>query len=287
MSKAIAFSNPARDEPRPDDARGRPGDEDRRRMRRGLLHRGDAARRLHDERLGQARLPRARGERPQVPAGHGREVRVRRGRRRALVLPELRRDLVRRDDVEARVPPPQLGRDRVLVAGVAEREEQADRHRLGVADVRKRGEVERLQLAVGAEAAADAVAALERDERLRMRLAQAIQMRTHLPAQVQQVLEALVAEVRGARAAPLEQRVRRHRRPVREPLDILRADGAHRREDGLLLPRRRRHLRGPHAAAVEQHGVRERPADVDAEDRHAAYSASPCPSAPYSSTSTA
>ena len=139
----------------------------------------------------------------------------------------------------------------------------------------------------GPEPAAHAVAALQRNQRLRMRLAEPVQMRARLPPQVQQMLEALVADERGAGAAPLEQRVRRDRRPVREPLDVLRPDRAHRGEDGLLLPRRRRHLRRPHAAAVEQHGVRERPADVDAEDRHAAYSASPCPFAPSSSTSTA
>ena len=183
---------------------------------------------------------------------------------------------------------PQLGRDGSLVRRIAEREEQADRNRLGVADVRQRREIERLQLAVGPEPPAHAVAALERDERLRMLLAEPVQMRPRLPPEVQQVLEPGVADVRGACAAPLEQRIRRDGRPVREPRDRrVRPDRAHRGEHRLLLMLRRRHLRRPHAAAVQQHGIRERPTDVDAEDGHAAYSASPCPSAPSSSTSTA
>ncbi len=110
---------------------------------------------------------------------------------------------------------------------------------------------------------------VERDERLGMLRTQAVQMRARLPAQVQQVLEALVADVRGARAVPLEQRVRRDRRPVRESLDILCADSARRCEHRLLLVRGGRNLRGADDAAVEEHGVRERPAHVDAENRHA------------------
>src|SRR5581483_9336317 len=115
----------------------------------------------------------------------------------------LGRHLVRGDDVDARMPPAQLRRHGALVRGVAEREEQADRDRLRVADVRNRAEIERLQLAVRAETPTHAEAALERDERLRVRLAESIQVCARLAAQVEQVLEAGVADVGGAGAAPL------------------------------------------------------------------------------------
>ena len=68
------------------------------------------------------------------------------------------------------------------------------------------------------DTAVHAVAPLERHERLGMPRTQPVEMRARLPAQVQEVLEACVADVRGARAAALEQRVRGRRRPVREPL---------------------------------------------------------------------
>jgi hypothetical protein len=55
---------------------------------------------------------------------------------------------------------------------------------------------------------------------------------------------------------------------VREALDARGADGARGLEDGFLLVRVRRHLRGPELAALEQDGVRERAADVYAQDRH-------------------
>ena len=98
--------------------------------------------------------------------------------------------------------------------------------------------------------------------------AQPVEMRAGLAAEMQQMLEAGGADERRPRAAPFEQRVRRSRRPVREALHVLRADRARRREHRLLLPRRGRHLRRPHRSAVEEDGVRERAAHVDAQDRH-------------------
>ena len=155
MSNAIAFSiaRLARDARRADDARGRTGDERERGMRRRLVELRDAARRAHDERRGQ---PGARRSARRARAGSARhdrpEVRVDRRRRRALVLAELRRDLVRRDDVRVRQAAPHLGGDRALVRRVAVRVEQADRDRLGV-ELRQRVEVERLELAVRARSA--------------------------------------------------------------------------------------------------------------------------------------
>ena len=85
------------------------------------------------------RLEIAREDRP--------EIGVDRRRRGALVLAELGRDLVRGDDPRAGQAAPQLVRDRLLVARVAEREEQADGDRLRV-DCGQRVEVERPQHAV-------------------------------------------------------------------------------------------------------------------------------------------
>src|SRR6266568_2387147 len=53
---------------------------------------------------------------------------------------------------------------------------------------------------------------------------------------MQEMLEAGVRHERGSRALALEQRVRRHRRPVRESLHMLRADRPSRREHGHELP---------------------------------------------------
>src|SRR6188474_1684358 len=87
---------------------------------------------------------------------------------------------------------------------------------------------------------------------------------------MQEVLEADCRHERRAGALALEQGVRRHRRPVGEALELLRAHRPRRGDDGLLLPRSRRHLGYPQLVSVEQDGVRERAAHVDAEDRHMA-----------------
>ncbi len=66
----------------------------------------------------------------------------------------------------------------------------------------------------------DADAALEWDERLRVVDVEPVEMGAILPAEVQEVLEALRADEGGAGAFPLEQRVRRDGRPVGEALDL-------------------------------------------------------------------
>ena len=192
-----------RDEPRADDAGRGARDEDRRRMRRRVVDRGHSARREHHERLRQAAGLRRVPERAQIPRCHRCEVRVGGRRRRALVLAELRRDLVRCNDMHPGMPRSQLPRHKLLVRRIAEREEQADRDRLRIAEVRQRREVERRELAVRAEPTAHTVATLERHEWLRLRLAQAVEVRARLPAQVQQVSEALGADKSGTSTAPL------------------------------------------------------------------------------------
>ena len=118
----------------------------------------------------------------------------------------------------------------------------------------QRCEVERHELAVRAHATRDPDAPLERDERLRVVRARAVEVRPLLPPQVQEVLEALGRDEGGASAAPLEQRVRGDGRAVREAVDGGGSDGGSRREDRLLLARRvgpwpcapRRRRRAPH-----------------------------------------
>jgi hypothetical protein len=94
-------------------------------------------------------------------------------------------------------------------------------------------------------------------------------MRSGLATQVEQMLEARVADVRGAPAAPLEERVGGDCRSVREPGDtVIGADRSSGLEHRLLLARGRRNLGRPDPSFVHEHGVGERPSDVDAQDRH-------------------
>src|SRR5207244_3329513 len=81
-----------------------------------------------------------------------------------------------------------------------------------------------------------AEAALERNERLRMRGTQPVEMRACLPTEVEKVLEARVRDEGGARALPLEQGVRRDGRSVREPLHVARPDRLRDGEHGHDLP---------------------------------------------------
>ena len=270
MSNESAFAKAGqlRELRRADDAGRRAGEQRERRVRRGLVERREAARRAHHERLRQLGRGACLGEGAEIAREHRAEVGVDRRRRGALVLAELRRDLVRGDDVRVRVAAAQLGGDGALRLAVAEREEQRDGDRVGV-DLRERGEVERDELACGAGSAAHAEAALERDERRRMLRARPVEVRPRLAAEVQDVLEALVRDEGGPRAAPLEQRVRRDRRPVREAVDVLGAGCARSRDDRLLLSRGGRDLRDPDVPVRQEDGVRERPPDVDSERAHA------------------
>ena len=240
-------------------------------MARRLRERAHAAGGTHDERLGEPCLAAPVGQRPEVLGEHRAQVCVDRGRGGALVLPELGRDLVGGDDVRVRQPPADLVRDEALVRRVPEGEEEADRHGLRV-ELRERVEIEWLDHALWADALVDADAALERDERLGVAVAQAVEVRARLATQVEHVLEPGRADERGARALALEQRVGGDRGPVREALQVHpgRADlggGFHHR---VLLRADGRDLGSAELAVRQQHGVRERASDVDPEDRHAA-----------------
>src|SRR3989304_1403235 len=77
--------------------------------------------------------------------------------------------------------------------------------------------------------------AREGNERLRVRLAQPVEVGAGLPAEVEEVLEAGRRDERGAGALALEERVRRDRRPVREASAPLAAHGACGLDDRVLL----------------------------------------------------
>ena len=100
-------------------------------------------------------------------------------------------------------------------------------------------------------------------------------MRPVLPPQVEDVLESFGSDEGRAGALPLEQRVGRDGRAVREALDRgLPGQLEHeprRRDHRLLLRGQRRHLRRRQYATMEQHGIGEGTADVDAENRHGAF----------------
>ncbi len=187
-------------------------------MRSGLFERRDPARRAHHEGLRQPLRVAALAEGAQIPGDRRAEVRVDRGRRRALVFAELGSDLVRCDHVRGRKTSAKLLRDAPLVLRVPVGVEETDRDRLGV-DLPERLELERRHLSLGLHPPAHADAALERDEWLGMGRAQPVEMRAVLPAKVQEMLEPGGADKRCPRTRPLEERVRRDRRPVREAVE--------------------------------------------------------------------
>ena len=98
--------------------------------------------------------------------------------------------------------------------------------------------------------------------------ARPIEMSAGLTSQMKDVLEARCADERGPCATPLEERVRGDRRAVREAIHAVRPDRSSGRQDRLLLVFSRSHLRGPHFTLRDEHGVGERPADVDPERAH-------------------
>ena len=95
-------------------------------------------------------------------------------------------------------------------------------------------------------------------------------MRSCLAAEMEEVLEPLGSDEGRPRALALEQRVRGDCRAVREALELAGTDGSGRSQHGLLLARRGRHLRRRDPALVDEDGVRESAANVDAENAHLA-----------------
>ena len=271
MSSEIAFSTPASAAiaRRADDARGRARDERHGRMRRRLVERADAARRAHHERLAAGRprgsAPPASREVPRAPA---------RGRRRPPSSTRARtRGTPARPRARRRRGRP--GRRRRTSSATA-------RSCVGVAEgeaggrpppPRRRASRERVEVELLDDARPGPIrsrtpyAALERDERLRMLRRRAGRgARGPGAGGAGRARSPRSSTNAVARALALEQRVRRDRRPVREAVERLAAPTARAAATtDSSCARSGRDLRGPELAVVEQHGVRERAADVDAE----------------------
>ena len=169
MSKAIAFSTPARAAIRSAPSTPPAGPETR--ISAGCAAASSIVATPPDERITSgagSRLGTTRvAERAEVPRDDRAEVRVGGGRRGTLVLAELGGDLVRGDDVRVGTASPQLRGDGPLVRRVTEGEQKADGDRLGV-DRGQARQVERRDDAFGAHALAHADAPLQRDEGLGM-----------------------------------------------------------------------------------------------------------------------
>ena len=245
---------------------------------RGLGRRGGAPRGAHHQRLGDAPLRACLRQRVQVAAEQGGEVGVDHRRRAAFVLTEGRQHLVRGRHVDLGQRLADGPGDAALVRGVAESEQQADRHRLGAA-LGDRGRQplgfalgQRIDDPVGADALGRLQAQLRGDEGRGPPAAGVVEAGPALAPDVQQVGEAAGGDQGGAGASLLQQRVGPDRHPVRESLDRGRVRPS-RGQHGLgrgdhaagLVPRRGRDLRRVQPVAVEQRGVGEGPTDIDPE----------------------
>ena len=173
-----------------------------------------------------------------------------------------------------------------LVGGMHVRVEQADRDRLGLGLAQPGGERARIGLLERREdlparrhPLGDLEAEPPGDERGRLRPEVVVEMRHPHPAKLEHVAEALGRHERGPRAAPLQDSVRRHGRPVGDALDrgaVGTGQLADRVDHRPVVRRRRRQdLREPKApVGVAQQHVGERASDVGA-DSQPARSSSP------------
>ena len=231
-----------------------------------------------------ASIPASRSllrERVDVPADGGPEVRVDDGGARALVLADLGEDVgrPRDEDVVGDVLAQDL-LDPALVGVVGVRVEQRDRHRLDSLlreprrDVPNGALVERSpDLASRAEALAHLEAERPGHERLRLLVLQVVEHRDPQPAHLEDVAKALGRHERHGRAAMLEDGVRRDGGRMHHAADVRGGDlrvaleTANAGDDALgVVGGRGEDLRRPDGAVgAEQHDVRERPADVDAD----------------------
>ena len=252
---------------------------------RGVVRRGQAAVRLHDHQAIDAPGLERAIELRDVAADGGPEIGVDDGGAAALVLPELGADVARAGDEDAGQRRTQDVRERRLVRRVGVGMQEADRHRAdarGAELVHDIVGVERLQhRTIGIHPFPHTVTVAPFDQRLRPFDAQAVKVRALLPAQFDDVGEAAGGEQRGAGALALDQRVGPERRAVaddRSP-DVVGAGDSVDRLDhrALRVVGIGGHLEGLQqrpCAAIEDDGVGEGAADVDADqkvaDRHGA-----------------
>ena len=215
----------------------------------------------------------------QIAAEQRREVGVDRRRRAALVLAEAGQDLVRGGDVDPGKLPPQVLGERSLVGWVTVGEEQADRDRLGAALAQRRRQArglpgaEWLDHPVGPDPLRRLEAQLALDKRGGLGRAEPVEVGAVLAGDLEDVGEAAGRDQGRAGAAFLEQRVGPDGHPVGEVLDrrgvgacagkhlIDRLDHA-----GGLVVGGGRPLRGVDPLAVDEDGVGEGPAHVDAQE---------------------
>ena len=239
------------------------------------------ARLHHLERCPNARLPELLDERGDV-SGHSRaDVRVDDRGARPLVLPDLRQDLRRAGHVHliADGCPNDL-LDPALVRIVGVRVEKRNRDRLDVllpqfaGDVLDRGFVEIApDLAARTESLGYFVPEAARDERRHALVLDVVENGDAETSHLEDVSESLRRDQGRQRATTLEDRVRRNGRGVDDTDDLgpvdpaLGEQGCRSGDNGsCVVVRSGQHLLRPHRAVVtEQHDVRERAADVDAE----------------------
>jgi hypothetical protein len=252
--------------------------------------RRDAAVRHHDvDFAAEARGLETACEPVDVIAHERTDERVHRGRREALELAELRRDLVRARHEDVGALGLHDGLRAALMLGVDVREQEADRDRLDARLVEfSRGGadlllVERLLdvTARRGEPLGDDLAVPPPHERLRLPrdpLLQRIVLGPLVPADVDDVAKTARRDHAGRCAAVLQRRVRRDGRAV---IDVVECgdfdagrtadlvDAAHERARGIVRGARDLVRVRDVGLGVREHDVRERPADVDADEPHA------------------
>jgi hypothetical protein len=270
----------ARQRERCDDAGRRPRLERVDRPSRRLIGRHDPAGRLHDR---EPRLYEPRLHEPLLQvgdvAGHQRpDVGVDDGRRRPLVLLLLAQDLARERHRHGGQLRAQDRADAPLVLGMKVRVEQAHGDRLHLCVAESRGERDDLVVVersrdppVCEHPLGELEAQVPLDERRRLRPEVVVEVRHPHPPQLEHVAEALGRDHRRTRAAPLEHRVRRDRRPVHDLVHVgERRERGGRLDDRAVVRRRRReHLAERDAAVVAgEDDVGEGAADVGAHPRH-------------------
>ena len=290
----VGEAGQAGDPPGAHHAGGGTREQQRDRQRLGLGERHDATVGAHDLRCGgQRERLHAPREAANVAADHRAERRVERRRAPALELAELRHDIARERDVRARVlladeraEPPLVHRVRIAV-------DKADGDRLRplvaqAANGRARlGLVElRHHRPVRADALADLMAPRAGHQEGRFVDGEVVDVGADLPAELEDVPEALGGQQADGRAAVLQQRVRGDRRAVRQERDGRRRDpfpGQQAldpcRDAVRLVLRRRGALEDPQRAAprLQEAEVREGAADVHAEPHtHQAVPVSRC-----------
>ena len=248
----------------------------------GLGDVGETAAREHQEqRRGDAETGHPPGHRVEILARQRLDVGVGDRRRRALVLADLGRDLVRRGDGDPAVPSGDGARGLrlVLAVRVGVQEDDGDRRHARVDErLGSRGDLARveppLHRAVGAQPLTYLHAPIARHERLGLDDVEVVQLELPLAADLQRVAEAGGGDEPRHRAAALDQRVGEERGGVHDPREVARGqamlaqqafdargDGA----GGVVVGREDLAVQLAPARVVVDDDVGERAADVDPE----------------------